>query len=127
MLYHVYDLQHAAIAPFRKPPLSWSETRPTLEDVFLFGSAAAAPFGAKIGTFPTKDTRQLLAPVMDRLEALCRSLAPALLDRELPVQVAAPSPVVAGGRGVRPGHRQARPASRGVAHPLAQRSPVAAR
>lgn len=25
----------AAIEPFRKPPLSWSETRPTLEDVFI--------------------------------------------------------------------------------------------
>jgi ABC-2 type transport system ATP-binding protein len=25
----------AAIAPFRKAPLRWSETRPTLEDVFI--------------------------------------------------------------------------------------------
>ena len=25
----------AAIAPYRKPPLAWSETRPTLEDVFI--------------------------------------------------------------------------------------------
>lgn len=25
----------AAIAPYRKPPLEWSETRPTLEDVFI--------------------------------------------------------------------------------------------
>jgi len=25
----------AAIAPFRKPPLNWTETRPTLEDVFI--------------------------------------------------------------------------------------------
>ena len=25
----------AAIQPFRKPPLTWTETRPTLEDVFI--------------------------------------------------------------------------------------------
>jgi len=51
-------------------------SRPTLpvltalEDSFLFGATAAAPFAARIGSFPTKDTRNALAPVMDRLEAL---------------------------------------------------------
>jgi ATP-dependent helicase/nuclease subunit A len=41
-----------------------------LEDSFLFGATAATPFAAKVSSFPTKDTRQALAPVMDRLEAL---------------------------------------------------------
>ncbi|WP_298743053.1 hypothetical protein [uncultured Brevundimonas sp.] len=35
-----YDLRdraalEAAIRPFRKPPLEWRETKPTLEDVFI--------------------------------------------------------------------------------------------
>ncbi len=45
-------------------------TLPALEGVLLFGEKAAAPLGAKIGDFPTRDTRIRLAPLIDRLEAL---------------------------------------------------------
>ncbi|MFC3085902.1 double-strand break repair helicase AddA [Tabrizicola soli] len=41
-----------------------------LEGLFLFGEGAKTPFAAKIGTFPTKDTRARLDPLMDRCEAL---------------------------------------------------------
>ena len=43
---------------------------PILENTLLFGSGAKAPFAAKIGSFPTKPTRSLLAAVMPDLEAL---------------------------------------------------------
>lgn len=45
-------------------------TLAALESLFLFGDSAAAPFAAKIGKFPTKDTRAALAAIMDRCEAL---------------------------------------------------------
>ena len=45
-------------------------TLAALEGVFLFGEKAKTPFGAKIGDFPTKDTRTRLAQLMDRCEAL---------------------------------------------------------
>jgi ATP-dependent helicase/nuclease subunit A len=45
-------------------------TLAALEDIFLFGPTAAAPFAAKTGSFPTKDTRLSLSPLMDRLDAL---------------------------------------------------------
>jgi ATP-dependent helicase/nuclease subunit A len=41
-----------------------------LEYVLLFGEKATAPFAAKIGAFPTKDTRARLAHQMARIEAL---------------------------------------------------------
>jgi ATP-dependent helicase/nuclease subunit A len=41
---------------------------PVLEGVFLTGAGAKAPFSAKIGSFPTKATREALAPVMDEIE-----------------------------------------------------------
>ncbi|MEI4233459.1 double-strand break repair helicase AddA [Roseovarius sp. D22-M7] len=41
---------------------------PVLEDVFLTGASAKAPFSAKIGTFPTKATRESLGDVIDRIE-----------------------------------------------------------
>ncbi|MFQ6553763.1 double-strand break repair helicase AddA [Aestuariibius insulae] len=47
-----------------------------LEEVFLTGASAKAPFSAKIGTFPTKDLRETapdlmgwLNPLMERVEA----------------------------------------------------------
>ena len=41
-----------------------------LEGVFLFGAKAKAPFGAKIGSFPTADTRKKIAALMPRLDNL---------------------------------------------------------
>src|SRR6056297_1232482 len=41
---------------------------PVLEGVFLTGASAKAPFFARIGSFPTKATREALAPVMDEIE-----------------------------------------------------------
>ncbi len=49
----------------------WSVTDlETLESLFLFGAGAKAPFAAKIGSFPTKDTRARLGPALDPLNAL---------------------------------------------------------
>ena len=41
-----------------------------LEDLFLFGEKAKAPFAAKIDTFPTKDLRDSLGPLLDPLQSL---------------------------------------------------------
>jgi ATP-dependent helicase/nuclease subunit A len=41
---------------------------PVLEDVFLTGVSAKSPFSAKIGSFPTKATREALGDVIDRIE-----------------------------------------------------------
>src|SRR6056297_3652200 len=41
---------------------------PILEDVFLTGASAKSPFSAKIGSFPTKATRESLSPVIDQIE-----------------------------------------------------------
>jgi ATP-dependent helicase/nuclease subunit A len=43
-----------------------------LEDVLLNGPGAKEPFSAKLGTFPTKDTRAALTAQMPALEALMR-------------------------------------------------------
>ncbi|MDT8326249.1 MAG: double-strand break repair helicase AddA [Roseovarius sp.] len=39
-----------------------------LEDAFLTGATAKSPFSAKIGTFPTKATQGVLAPIMKQVE-----------------------------------------------------------
>lgn len=54
---------------FDRPSLA---TLMALEDLLLFGSGAKKnePFTAKIGSFPTKETRAALGPLLDRLEAL---------------------------------------------------------
>jgi len=45
----------------------------TLESVLLNGAGAKEPFSAKIGSFPTKATRDMIAGMMPELEALmCR-------------------------------------------------------
>ncbi|GAW35715.1 ATP-dependent helicase/nuclease subunit A [Roseovarius sp. A-2] len=41
---------------------------PILEDVFLTGPGAKAPFSAKIGSFPTKATREALGTTIDQIE-----------------------------------------------------------
>ncbi|MGB8811902.1 MAG: double-strand break repair helicase AddA [Paracoccaceae bacterium] len=41
-----------------------------MEEIFLNGAKAIAPFEAKIGTFPTKATQSVLSSHMDRLENL---------------------------------------------------------
>jgi ATP-dependent helicase/nuclease subunit A len=49
------------------------DTLSTLEEVFLTGKGAKDPYTAKIDSFPTKDLRETLAPVMPRLQNLmCR-------------------------------------------------------
>ncbi|NPD14272.1 double-strand break repair helicase AddA [Xinfangfangia sp. D13-10-4-6] len=49
--------------------LDWNAL-PVLEAVFLFGATAKLPFGAKIDTFPTKDTRLALGAHIDGLNSL---------------------------------------------------------
>ena len=42
-----------------------------LESIFLTGASAKAPFSAKIGGLPTKETRKAMAPgIMDKLDAM---------------------------------------------------------
>ena len=54
-----------------------------LEGLFLFGKDAKKnePFTAKIGSFPTKDTRVALGPLLDRLENLMRRVETARTTR----------------------------------------------
>lgn len=47
------------LSPLTARPLSLADI-PVLEGVFLFGEKAKAPFGAKIGTFPTKPSQKIL-------------------------------------------------------------------
>ncbi|MFK7751660.1 MAG: double-strand break repair helicase AddA, partial [Sedimentitalea sp.] len=50
---------------------------PLLETVFLNGKGAKVPFGAKVGTFPTKATRDTIAGLMPQLEAWMERVADA--------------------------------------------------
>jgi ATP-dependent helicase/nuclease subunit A len=52
-----------------------------LEGVFLFGGSAKVPFGAKIGSFPTKGTRESNAELMDDLESVMLGVQDAREDR----------------------------------------------
>jgi len=52
-----------------------------LEGVFLTGPAAKEPFTAKLGTFPTKETRGALGPLLDRLENFMRRVESARSTR----------------------------------------------
>ena len=56
-------------------------TLATLEGVFLTGPTAKEPFTAKIGSFPTKETRNALGPLLDRLETLMRRVESARSTR----------------------------------------------
>ena len=61
------DAARLAAVPLEAPDLG-SLLR--LEDILLTGAKAKVPFGAKIGTLPTKVTQGKLANLMPRLEAL---------------------------------------------------------
>jgi len=52
-----------------------------LESVFLFGATAKSPFGAKVGSFPTKGTREAHAELMDDLEPIMLGVQDAREDR----------------------------------------------
>lgn len=52
-----------------------------LEGVFLFGEDAKNPFGAKLGTFPTKATRQKALDLMEQIEPLMVAVDAARQDR----------------------------------------------
>ncbi len=74
-----------AKAAAKLEPLNLSQpglsTLSMLEDVFLTGAKAKEPFTAKIGSFPTKDTRTALGPLLDRLENLMRRVESARATR----------------------------------------------
>jgi ATP-dependent helicase/nuclease subunit A len=53
----------------------------TLESAFLFGETAAAPFGAKIGKVPTKDTRKKDPDLCTRIDDLMARVEAARGDR----------------------------------------------
>jgi len=66
-----------ALRPILAHPHGPHDILATLEDVFLTGESAKAPFTAKIGTFPTKATRAAheklmadIAPLMARVEEM---------------------------------------------------------
>ena len=61
--------QRLAQLDFAAPNLS---LLPELESLFLYGADAKAPFAAKIDRFPTKDTRQSLGALGDKLADLMR-------------------------------------------------------
>ena len=63
---------------FAAPSLS---TLAVLEDVVLTGASAKEPFTAKIGSFPTKDTRTALGSLLDPLENLMRRVEAARTTR----------------------------------------------
>lgn len=50
---------HAKIAHIDPDHLRIADIR-TLEGIFLFGASAASPYGAKVGKFPTKKTREAI-------------------------------------------------------------------
>ena len=52
-----------------------------LEAVLLTGAGAKEPFTAKLGSFPTKETRKAIAPLLDRLENLMRRVETARTKR----------------------------------------------
>jgi ATP-dependent helicase/nuclease subunit A len=52
-----------------------------LEGVFLFGGSAKNPFGAKIGSFPTKGTREANAELMDDVEPIMLGVQDTREDR----------------------------------------------
>ncbi|KJZ19431.1 double-strand break repair helicase AddA [Loktanella sp. S4079] len=52
-----------------------------LESVFLFGGSAKSPFGAKIGSFPTKGTRETHAALIEDLEPIMLGVQDAREDR----------------------------------------------
>ncbi|MGA9412025.1 MAG: double-strand break repair helicase AddA, partial [Roseobacter sp.] len=54
---------------------------PLLESVFLTGSGAKAPFSAKIGSFPTKPSQQILNDAMPAINALMERVEDARAQR----------------------------------------------
>ncbi|CUH65017.1 ATP-dependent helicase/nuclease subunit A [Thalassovita gelatinovora] len=54
---------------------------PVLESIFLFGESAKSPFGAKIGSFPTKKTQTGMGPLLPRLEDFMRRVEDARAKR----------------------------------------------
>ncbi len=52
-----------------------------LESIFLFGASAKSPFGAKIGSFPTKATREAHPELIDDLNIIMESVEQARNDR----------------------------------------------
>ena len=60
---------------------------PDLESVFLTGASAKLPFTAKVGSFPTKPTQQVLSAQMPALDALMKRVE-AARDGRLALQAA---------------------------------------
>jgi len=67
-----------AMLDYANPSLS---TLSDLESCFLFGSTAKAPFTAKTDSFPTRDTRIALGPLLDKLNEFMRRVESARTTR----------------------------------------------
>lgn len=74
----VKNADHLLRIDFAAPALS---NLTALEGVLLTGPSAKEPFTAKIGSFPTKETRKALGPLIDRLENLMRRVESARATR----------------------------------------------
>ncbi|MBL8563623.1 MAG: UvrD-helicase domain-containing protein, partial [Gemmobacter sp.] len=74
-----------AKAAMRLGQLDWGNPQPSflpeLEGLFLYGADAKTPFGAKTDRFPTKDTRQALGELGDKLANLMRRVEDARPQR----------------------------------------------
>jgi ATP-dependent helicase/nuclease subunit A len=68
----------SAISFTRRPTLADLEI---LEEVFLFGDSAKSPFGAKIGTFPTKAIRATDPILISAVEKMMERVEDARADR----------------------------------------------
>lgn len=70
------DRKAAGLLAELRPPFGLDAVA-ALEGPFLFGATAKVPFGAKTGTFPTKDTRAALGDACDALDKLMERVAEA--------------------------------------------------
>ncbi|MDX1780744.1 MAG: UvrD-helicase domain-containing protein, partial [Thalassovita sp.] len=70
-----------AAAKLRLIPRLGLDSLPALEGVFLFGQSAKSPFGAKIGSFPTKKTQGNMGTLLPKLEDFMRRVEDARTRR----------------------------------------------
>ncbi|KQI73561.1 DNA helicase UvrD [Loktanella sp. 5RATIMAR09] len=72
----VTDVKAAnALRPLLSGSLAPHDALAILESVFLFGESAAAPFGAKIGKMPTKNTREANAELIEQIVPIMERVA----------------------------------------------------
>ena len=71
---------HKLAAFSKSDDFDWDDLS-ILEDVFLTGEGTKSPFSAKLGSFPTKATREKAPDLMDQVEPLMEAVEAARTDR----------------------------------------------